>query len=439
MKPKTKKQIEVAKFSNNLKPINETQKEWFKENCFEPFARVLKSGIINCLECGGKWENKAEYANGKESLICPHCGKILRKYFSSTRKWDNEKVGTILTKYKNYQIIRNVYISVIYRINEKAEYFFSETTQHWIDEKGKKIIMALPQTTNFYYDRKWVFASKLEIKKENGWHNEFGKIYPYKKLLSELKRNGFEKAMLKNNDIKNNLSLVFESILKQNKFETLLKMNRLDLFLFFLGKNDILESHWNALKIANRHHFVISDIDLWVDYINLLVEFKEDINNPKNICLSGKELFEKHNFLLERKRKIQAKIFLEEEKKKQIKMLLQAKEDEEIFIKTHKKYFDILIVSDEIIISVLKSLEEFKTEGEKLKHCVFCNKYYTQENSLILTARTQADEPIETIEWSLPTNKIIQSRGKCNNTTPYHNKIIEIINTKLPAILRKIG
>ena len=66
-------------------------------------------------------------------------------------------------------------------------------------------------------------------------------------------------------------------------------------------------------------------------------------------------------------------------------------------------------------------------EGAELHHCLFSNEYYLKENSLILSA-TIEDKRIETIEVSLDTLQVIQSRGVCNQNSPYHDQIVSLVN-----------
>lgn len=43
---------------------------------------------------------------------------------------------------------------------------------------------------------------------------------------------------------------------------------------------------------------------------------------------------------------------------------------------------------------------------------------------------------METIEVSLRTFQVVQSRAACNQTSPYHNRIIELVNRNMGLIRR---
>ena len=72
-----------------------------------------------------------------------------------------------------------------------------------------------------------------------------------------------------------------------------------------------------------------------------------------------------------------------------------------------------------------------------MHHCVFSNEYYTKPDSLILSARIN-NQRIETIEISLKTMEIIQSRGACNKDTEFHHKIIKLVRKNMKAIRKRL-
>jgi hypothetical protein len=84
----------------------------------------------------------------------------------------------------------------------------------------------------------------------------------------------------------------------------------------------------------------------------------------------------------------------------------------------------------------LQSIDEFKEEGDELKHCVYTNEYYLKEQSLILSAKVDGKR-VETIELKLPELKIEQSRGINNKSTEHHDQIIKLVEKNLKQI-RKI-
>ena len=93
-------------------------------------------------------------------------------------------------------------------------------------------------------------------------------------------------------------------------------------------------------------------------------------------------------------------------------------------------YFGITFGNARFIVVVLKTLEEYKREGDLQHHCVYTNSYYGRKDSLILSARARdaPDKPVETVEISLKTGKILQCFGARNRFTEYHDEIQNLVN-----------
>ena len=113
----------------------------------------------------------------------------------------------------------------------------------------------------------------------------------------------------------------------------------------------------------------------------------------------------------------------------------KALENEQRFQELKGKFFGIAFTDGTIQVRVLESVLDFLEEGTAMHHCVYPNEYYLKPNSLILSA-TINGKRVETIEVSLKTLKVLQSRGVCNKNTEYHDRIIELVN-KNKRLIRK--
>jgi len=82
-------------------------------------------------------------------------------------------------------------------------------------------------------------------------------------------------------------------------------------------------------------------------------------------------------------------------------------------------------------------VQEHLEEGVSMHHCVFSNAYYLKEDSLILSATIEGKR-IETIEMSLRTLEVVQSRGVCNKNTEYHEQIVNLVNANRGLIRRRM-
>lgn len=64
-----------------------------------------------------------------------------------------------------------------------------------------------------------------------------------------------------------------------------------------------------------------------------------------------------------------------------------------------------------------------------MKHCVFRASCYTKPGSIILSAHDREGNRIETIEFSLSEDRVIQSRRVCNSNTEFHDSIVNLVNS----------
>lgn len=142
-----------------------------------------------------------------------------------------------------------------------------------------------------------------------------------------------------------------------------------------------------------------------------------------------------HDKLVEKKRKIEAKIRAEQERKERIERMFRMKQDILSFIRRIQPFLGMEIKDEDIVIRPLESVTQFYQEGKAMHHCVYANEYYKHRDCLILTAQKNGKR-LETIEVNLKTFKIIQSRAVCNGTSDYHDRIIELVNRNMGMIRR---
>lgn len=85
-------------------------------------------------------------------------------------------------------------------------------------------------------------------------------------------------------------------------------------------------------------------------------------------------------------------------------------------------------ISDTITARILPSVEEFCNEQISMHHCIFSCGYYKLEGSVILSARDNFGNRVETIQIDLNEGKVLQSRGRFNKFTEYHDEIVKMVN-----------
>jgi hypothetical protein len=118
--------------------------------------------------------------------------------------------------------------------------------------------------------------------------------------------------------------------------------------------------------------------------------------------------------------------------------IVESRKWEKRYKSTKAKFFGICFGNSNIVVTVLQSVADIAVEGQAMHHCVFANEYYKKPDSLILSAKTPEGERLETIEVDLKTFQILQSRGVCNQNTPHHNEIINLVNNNMYRIRQAI-
>ena len=280
-----------------------------------------------------------------------------------------------------------------------------------------------------YWFNAWKLNSDLEIRKnENVIDIQPTAIYPRKRVLAEIKRNGFKGQFHDLTPYE-----MFHSILTNSRAETLLKTKQLSLLNYFeeTRYRDI-EDYWSAIRICIRNGYNVTDASMWCDIVNMLRTLGKDIHNPKFVCPEDlKAEHDRRELEIRRKRE-------KEEIKEQRDKLLKSIKNEKRFQELKSKFFGIAFTDGTIKVHVLESLKEYFEEATEMHHCLFSNEYYLKEDSLILSA-TINGKRIETIEVSLKTLEILQSRGEWNSHTEYHDQIMNLVKANRNLIGQRMN
>lgn len=420
MKPRTKLQKEVAELSRHLSKITETQKNWAKKHCFPHLAKRTIKGEYTCMECGYRW---SERHNHSDRVSCFHCSSELEVTTTRQRVFKQSEYLTILTTYKGFQVVQHLFLQQSYIYGYSAVYTITEVLQLWLSPKGKFVTIARLRTMNSWIDS-WLLHSDLEVRPNRDFYDIVPtEIYPHKRVLPILRRNGYR-------DNFHNLTPfeLFLALLTNSKAETLLKAGQHELLRYLVRNNDrSIEHYWGSIRICIRNGYTIEDATLWCDLIRMLHILGKDLHSPKYICPNDlREAHDQAVKAVERQR--------EQEVQKQRR--LQAKEAEALFREQKGKFFGIAFTDGIIQVRVLESVQEHIEEGTAMHHCVFASEYHLKPSSLILSA-TINGKRIETIELSLETLKVVQSRGVCNSTTEYHDQILALVQRNIGQIAER--
>ena len=424
MNPKTKLQIRVDQLSHLIPDLTEKQKDYALTHCFSYWAYRTKHDLT-CFECGNRWKVKdTSLLIVTLGVTCPECGKELKIYQGKDRK---DKIGEyfcIITTCEEFQVIRQFWVERNCKVGQKADYFIKEAIQCWIGPDGKLTTRTLTVVMSSMYIDLWSKTSNLETRAY--YHTRCNVdpkcIYPTRKYLDVLKRNGFKGNFHGLTPLK-----LFMAILTNPRVETLLKTGQYSMLKYCMDKG--IEKYWPSIKICIRNNYIITSASMWCDHIEMLQELGKDIRNAKYVC--PVDLKTEHQRLI-------AKLDRIDKLREDQELIEKISAAEQIYTEQKSKFFGIQFVDGDLKVAVLESVKEFHEEGWALKHCVFRSKYYEQKDSLILSARKN-DERLETIEVSLNKMDVIQSRGLQNKNTKYHDRIVNLVRSNLRTIMERVS
>lgn len=427
MKPKNKFQQHIVELSKRLPLITEPQKRWAYKHCFDHIGKRNAKGEITCLECGHKWNDGNGYlADTLLGCECPNCSTKLEVSATRNRVFKETEYFGMITTCGGYQVIRFFYINAYRKAGQPIEHTCTEVVQRWIAPNGRTATVArLRQMSIMYYDL-WDISSRLEIRPNHRSHDiNPAQFYPRQRFIPEVTRNGFTGAYHKIAPFD-----LFRSILTDSKAETLLKAGQYSLLKYLVNsQSERVANYWASVRIAIRNGYMIEDGSIWCDYIEQLNFFGKDTNSPKYVCPDN--LHQQHDLYTKRRRAHNERLELERKRQK-------ARENEEMFKELKGKFFGIAFTDGTIQVRVLESVDEYMEEGKAMHHCVFDGSYFLRAESLVLSA-TIDGKRIETVEISLKTLKVVQSRGVCNKNTEYHNRIIKLVNKNIRQIRSRMA
>ncbi|MDY4250574.1 PcfJ domain-containing protein [Bacteroides pyogenes] len=420
MKPRNKFEKAVFAESKNLRPITKTQSKWAFRKCIDHFAYRLPKGRTTCMDCGHSWTMEKP----KDTCTCPHCRARLQVRETFERKIRQKQYFTILTACGEYQVLRMFLLSVEMEKGCKATSCVIEIGQYWWNAQGRKTIIAVQRTLGRYIDT-FSFCSPMAVRNDNEAYRyaAYSPIYPKLEVIDTLHRNGFKDDF---HDIAP--TILIPALLSDSRAETLLKAGRGEHLKYFLNNSRTFDACWQSYKVATRNDYEITDISLWCDYVDMLRRLGRDIHSPKYLCPS--DLIAEHD-------RRHTELLTQREKEELAQKRQKAMVDEKRFKELKSKFFGISFTDGTIQVSVLESVQEYLEEGVSMHHCLFSNAYYLKEDSLILSA-TIKGKRIETIEVSLKTLEVVQSRGVCNKNTEYHDQIVNLVNANKRLIRQRM-
>lgn len=432
MQPKTKLQKEVVGLSAQLHDLVGGEILWAKDTLFKNYACRMKTQIY-CLSCGFQWKNtESDLAIVMLGCTCPECNTELQIVNHNGDFTKTEYFSVLQTK-DDFQVQRVFVIHKHMKKRTEARYFTEEVIQHWIrSSDGKRTGLYKLQQMPYYSD---YWKGELEVRQESNYggftgrgyssyylkdKNEItGVVYPKKKILPIIKRNGFKSSFYGIHPHK-----LFSALLSDNFAETLIKTKKIELLKKIISINYKEKAYFPAIKTCLRNKYIIKDFSNWSDLVMLQLHFGRDITNPKYVC--PKDLNKEHDRLVEKKR-------MQQRKKKIADLKKQLDAWEKHYKQAKSKYFKLKFEKGDLTVTVLKSVKEFLYENEAHGHCIFENEYFNKFNSLCFRAEYKGVQ-VETTEVHLNKMQINQSRGKGNKASVHNKAILKLVNDNMHLI-----
>lgn len=432
MEPKTKIQKIVAPIQAKIPSITLAQKKWAYKNLLGVYAMVSRNRMF-CLECGGKWDPGKELIaqaeqprkNGPPIFVkCPCCNKKLTLLHYNEIFVSHGAYWSVWQTYKDYQVLRISTITKRMQKNKKPQWGSIENMQYWITKEGQVLVFSA--VYNAYSGN---FEGSIQLrpsgKEKDEKYNVDLKdkyIYPVKKILPEIIRNGFEGEFhgLSPHEL--------FSFLLTTEGETLFKTGHIETFKYFAKNQKSLNQNvWTALRICIRNKYKIKreKISDYIDYLKLLIFFGKDINNSFYVC--PKNMDKEHNRLVAKKQIIDVV-------EMRAKTREQLDKDERFYKEMKEKFFGLHFVKDNgLEVKMIQSVLQVFDEGTLLRHCMFSNRYDRKPDTILLSA-TIDNVVIETVEVDIINFKIIQARGRFNKPSSYNKEIVELVNNNMYQI-----
>ena len=436
-----KRRREIERLSASLPSMTKAQEWEAQQACGTAWIGAKKGW---CDVCAQEFDHNL-WNSRKKHTVCPKCGTRLEvKKSPNKRKEKTRYYFHIITTAGDWQVVRTFHCS---RESERVERFgteilnpsgvymgVTEVFQRWYKRETRPMVIGLSVRGLHYYSDQWKWDSKWQIRQDKQLYTVWGWMAKNQDILPELKQRGL-KRLSENSSPYNQIDSVFMNY----QAEVLLKAGAMRLYDAFVGRDGYkIRSNWESVRIALRHKYKVNDVNMWFDLLHLLKQNHKDMRNPHFICPAN--LKKAHDEQLALHEKILEKERREKERKEAQRLADQLSEDGKTNVEYVAKmgaYLGVIVKVGNIVLQPLQSVRDFFEEGSELNHCVFRNSYYKHKDCLIIGARVNGRRT-ETIEVDTKDWKVVQCRGKHNQPSTHHDKILSLMNSNIDKFRRAV-
>lgn len=417
MKPRTKHEKHVVELVAKLPDLTPAQRAYSREHCF-PHRVVLRCGNYHCTDCGAVWRAESKEVRMVDSVCgveCPECGHHLELEIDNKRKrkWFTISSFQIVTTIGDLQVSRLFYTRKYIEVGKPAHYWIAEAVQVVMKPGKPDVVLARPMSMGCRYSDAYIFTRDISIKavsdRWGSYHDAYfytgNAVYPRRRVIPELKRRGYNKAVYELPTI-----YVMQELLRNPKYETLVKAGRIDILK---GMSvDEINRWWPQVKMLIRHDYHPHSIGVWKDTLKMAMDCGYDIHSPKYILPA--DLDAMHDMMT---RKNNRRMARENIKKCRLSNIQ--------YWENFGELLSVIITDGDVKIMPLQNKEEFIEEGESMHHCVA--SYFDRKDSLILSVRVKGKR-LATVELDTKDFSIVQCRAACNAEPEGYDYICKLID-----------
>ncbi len=404
-----------------MRPLTEAQRKWADEKCFGNMG-YLCGHKVWCERCGHVFEIDNPTHSQIIGEVCPECGRELKVELSRCRKKRRDSSFSVIITYKGFQVLRFFEATIHAQKGVPAEVYLNELFQNWIAPDGRDVVVGRSlEAVN--YNLRFTY-SPFEVRESShpeAYAMEGIYLYPRMSIIPELRLRGWVPDW----KVRTVAHYRFmKALLTYPKVETLIKAGQ-----YTLAENaaqyGIPDDIWPSVRICIRRGYIVKDASMWRDMVSILVHLGKDVRNHVYVCPAN--LKEAHDKWDARLKEIEAR-------KEREAMLRDLAEKDSVYKARMSSVLGITLSDGNLTIIPLQSVTEFYEEGKVMHHCVYNAEYYKRPHCLIMTARVDG-ERMETVEVDTRSGAVIQSRGKFNKNTTWHDAIVSLVNREMPRIL----
>ena len=431
-----KRRREIERLSASLPSLTKEQEHEAQKACGTAWIGAKKGW---CDVCAQEFDHDL-WNTKRKHTVCPHCGARLAIKRSPNKRTETVKYyWHVITTAGDWQVVRTF---LCRRVADRAgwygremlnpSYVYLEMTegfQRFFKPEERQMIIGLGLRGMSYYSDVWKWDSGWKIRQYKNAYAVWGWISRKQDILPMLKQRGLKRMSDDSSPYEQ-----IEKVMSEYQAEVLLKAGAHGKAIYdaFMGRDSYkVRVNWEYIRIALRHKYRISDTGMWFDLLDLLKANGKDVRNPHYICPAN--LKKAHDVQHAIRERALEKERIEREKAKARQLADKLSEDGKTNLEYMKRmgaFLGVKLQLGNVTLQPLQSIREFFEEGSELCHCVFTNNYYKHSDCLIIGARVDGKRT-ETIEIDTKNWKVVQCRGKHNQPSKYHERILNLMNRNM--------